>query len=157
MIFECGLAAETQVETPEGPMEIRKVAGKQIPVFTRESSGRVRFRLMRDVRLRASAVPVLKVRLDNGGWFRALPRQGVFLQNLECATLDQIRPGTLLCPAFHYPPGYRYRTDGGDEQVSAAGWQVVAIEPDGEADVYSLTVFPERCFFVSAGVLLRSD
>ncbi|MCX8072868.1 MAG: hypothetical protein N3C12_10505 [Candidatus Binatia bacterium] len=155
MDVRCGLAAETLVETPEGPMEIRKVAGKAIPVFTRDATGRVRFRMMRDVQMVATA-PVLRLRLENGAWFRAVPSQGVFLASLECVALRDLQPGTVLCAAFHYPAGYRYRTDSGEERLSVAGWQVAAVEADGEAEVFSLHVEPEQCFFVSAGVLLQS-
>lgn len=153
----CGLAADTLVETPEGPMEIRKVAGKEIPVCTRASEGRVRFRLMRNVRAIAAAAPVVQVRLDNGLSFRAVPSQEVYLANLERIALVDLRPGVALYPAFHYPRGYRYRTDAGREEESLAAWRVEAVEPSGEAEVFALRVVPEHCFFVTAGVLCASE
>ncbi|GBD26214.1 hypothetical protein HRbin30_01544 [bacterium HR30] len=155
MSFVCGLAADTLVETPDGPMEIRKVVGKQIPVFTRDATGRVRFRLMRDV-VAQPAGSVWRVRLENGASFRAVPRQGIFLTTLECVALEDLRPGSLLCAAFFYPAGYRYETSTGEERLSQAGWQVESVEPAGEAELVTLRVLPEECFFVSAGVLLRS-
>lgn len=156
MKFTCGVAVDTLVETPEGPMEIRKVVGKEIPVLTRDSAGRVRFRLMCDVVASGGPTTVLRVRLENGASFRALPMQGIFLSTLECVALEEIEPGAILCAAFHYPSGYRYRTDSGEERVSTAGWRVESVEPAGQAEVVSLRVIPEQSFFVSAGVLLRS-
>lgn len=153
----CGLAAETLVETPEGPMEIRRVAGKEIAVFTRASDGRVRFRLMRQVRPTAAAAPVITVRLDNGLWFRGVASQEVYLANLDRIPLAQLRPGMALYAAFHYPRGYKFRTDAGTEEESLAAWQVQAVEPSGEAEVFSLVVVPEHCFFVTAGVLCASE
>ena len=43
---ECALAADTKVETPEGALTIKGLAGKVVAVFTRDADGRVRFRLM---------------------------------------------------------------------------------------------------------------
>ena len=40
----CGLAAETKLETPEGAMAVRSLVDKNVSVFTREPSGRTRFR-----------------------------------------------------------------------------------------------------------------
>jgi|GEM_PF-1692565 hypothetical protein len=157
MDWLCGLAAETQVETPDGPMEIRKVAGKEIPVFSRDANGRVRFRMMRQVRCMGASEPVLRVSLENGWSFRAVPRQGVFLAEGTIVTLAELAPGVLLYPAFHYPKGYRFRTDGGEERESAHGWRVESIEAGGDAEVFSLHVPPERCFFLSAGVLCCSE
>ncbi len=151
----CGLAVDTRVETPEGPTEVRKLVGKQVPVFTRDATGRTRFRLVRDAVVLPTTA-VLRVHVENGASFRALPRQGIFLASLECVALQDLQPGQILYPAFFYPAGYHYITDTGEERVSSAGWRVEAVEAAGEAEIVSLRVTPEQCFFVSAGVLLRS-
>src|SRR5438093_1717469 len=107
----CGLAAETKVETPEGALTIRSVAGKAIVVFTRDAAGRVRFRLMQNVRQVAAQQPVVKLTLETGHSFRVAPYQVVFKSGLAVCRADALAVGDLLAPAFHYPPGYHFTDD----------------------------------------------
>lgn len=138
-------------------MAIRSVAGKTIPVFSRDPNGRTRFRPMHDVERIANAQPVLRVLLDNGLAFRASGEQRVFTRDMQLVRVAELTPGTVLTSAFHYPPGYRYRVEpGGHEEVSAGGWRVVSVEAGGEADLFSLRVPPHDCFFLTAGILCQS-
>ena len=154
---DCGLAADTKVETPEGPLTIKGLAGKTVPVFTREDGGRVRFRLMRDIVKIAEQAPVLKVALENGKSFRVAPHQVVFNKGMAAVRADSLRPGDELVPAFHFPEGYRFRDDtDASERESAASVRVTGVEPGGTADIYAFEVVPTGCFFVSAGVLCKA-
>lgn len=154
----CGLAADTKVETPEGAMAIRTVAGKAIAVFTREPSGRVRFRMMQNVRKIAEQQPVLKVVLETGQSFRIAPDQVLFKKGLSECRADSLQVGDALEPAFTYPDGYQFRDDqGGNARASTASLRVTGIEPAGTADVYSLGVHQTACFFLSAGVLCKAE
>jgi len=153
----CALAGETKVETPEGPMALRSVVGKMVPVFSRDPNGRVRFRPMLDVRPIEGPRAVIRVVLDNGLSFLAGEEQRVFPIDGEPIPVRDLTPGTVLLSAFHYPRGYRFRRADGNEEVSAGGWRVVHLERQGEAQVFSLRVPPEDCFFVTAGVLCQSE
>jgi hypothetical protein len=153
----CALAAETRVETPEGPLAIRTVAGKAIPVFTREAD-RVRFRMMLDVRKLAEQQPVLEITLETGAAFRVAPQQILFKKGMVECRADALRVGDLLVPVFHYPEHYAFTDDGdGTVKASSAGLSVVAIEPAGTADIYTFGVNRTGCFFLSAGVLGKAD
>ncbi len=153
----CALAGDTKVETPEGPMAVRSVAGKLIPVFSRDPNGRVRFRPMRDVQSIASEAPLYRVVLDNGRSFRAGAGQRVFTLEMSPVAIAELAPGTVLLSAFHYPAGYRYLRTDGHEEVSLGGWKVVQVEPAGSGELFTLRVPPENCFFVTAGVLCQSE
>jgi hypothetical protein len=154
----CALAAETKVETPEGAMVIRTVAGKAIAVFTREPSGRVRFRMMENVRKTAEQQPVLKITLENGHTFRVAPEQVLYKKGMIECRADALRVGDHLVPAFAYPEGYQFAGDtGGSQSESGASLRVIGSEPAGTADLFSLRVNPTGCFFVSAGVLCKAE
>jgi hypothetical protein len=154
----CGLAADTKVETPEGAMAIRTVAGKAIAVFTREPSGRVRFRMMQNVRKTAEQRPVLKITLETGQSFRVAPEQVLFKKDLIECRADALQVGDALEPAFSYPQGYRFHEEEtGSDQESAASLRIARIEPGGSADVYTLGVNQTGCFFLSAGVLCKAE
>jgi hypothetical protein len=154
----CGLAAETKVETPEGGLAIRTVAGKAIAVFTREATGRVRFRMMQNVRRVAEQQSVLMLTLETGHAFRVAPYQVLFKTGLVEGRADLLRAGDVLASAFHYPPGYRFRDDvSASVRESVAGLRVASIEPGGTADIYSLSVHQTGCFLLTAGVLCRAE
>jgi hypothetical protein len=154
----CGLAAETKVETPEGAMAIRTVAGKSIAVFSREPTGRVRFRMMQNVRKVGEQQPVLKLTLHNGQSFRVAPEQVLFKKGLVECRADALQVGDALEPAFTYPDGYQFRSDGeSGGRTSDASWRVTSIEAAGNADIYSLGVNQTGCFFLTAGILCKAD
>jgi len=154
----CGLAAETKVETPEGAMAIRTVVGKSIAVFSRDRMGRVRFRMMQNVRKVGEQRPVLRLTLHNGQSFRVAPEQVLFKKGLVECRADALQVGDALEPAFTYPDGYRFMSDpDGRERASDASLHVTQIEAAGTADLYSLGVNQTGSFFLSAGVLCKAD
>ena len=145
------------METPEGALTIRSVAGKAIAVFTREPAGRVRFRMMLNVRRSGEQQPVVKITLENGRSFRAGLDQVLFKKGMVECRADALTVSDELEAAFCFPEGYRYREDAGGERESAASLRVTAIEPGGTADVYALGVNQTGCFFLTAGVLCRAE
>jgi len=154
---ECALAADTKVETPEGAMAIRTVAGKGVSVFTKED-GRVRFRMMLDVRKVAEQQPVLKITLENGAAFRVAPQQVVFKKGMVEARADALQVGDPLEPTFHYPEQYEFKDDTtGVDQTSTEALLVARIEDGGTADLYTLGVNRTGCFFLTAGALCKAD
>jgi len=139
-------------------MTIRAVAGKAIAVFTREPTGRVRFRMMQNVRKIGEQQPVLKITLDSGQTFRVVGDQVLFKKGLVECRADALQLGDALEPAFTYPEGYAFKDDhDGAELASAASLRVTRVEPGGTADIYSLGVNQTGCFFLSAGVLCKAE
>ena len=66
MSTTCAVAADTKLETPEGPLTIKTVGASPTSVMTRTDDGRVRFAMSSDVRKFADAQPVLRITLENG-------------------------------------------------------------------------------------------
>lgn len=154
----CGLAAETKLETPEGAMAVRSLVDKNVSVFTREPSGRTRFRRMLDVRLLAEAQPVVRITLATGEAFRVAAQQIVYKKGMIEVRADALQPGDPLVPAFHYKESYEYRDDRtGTSVVSEHAIHVQSVEAAGSADIYSLRVNRTGNFVVSAGVLCKAE
>jgi hypothetical protein len=151
------IAADTKVETPEGSMAIRTVAGNAIAVLTKIESGTHLFRLMKDVKKLAEQQPVLRIRLDNGLSFRVGPEQILFKVGMVPTRAGDIRPGDDLEAAFHFPAGYEYKDDAGALRTSTGGLRVTIVEADGAADLYRLAVNQTGTFFLSAGALCQAD
>jgi hypothetical protein len=153
----CALAADTKVETPEGAMAIRSVAGKAISVFTSEN-GRVRFRMMLDVRKLAEQQPVLKITLENGEAFRTAPQQVLFKKGMVECRADALQTGDALEPAFHYPEQYEFTDDQrAEKHASTAALRVIKVEDGGIADLYTLAVNRTGNFFLTAGALCKAE
>lgn len=156
-VLRCGVAADTKVETPEGSMTVRACAGKAIPVLTRNAENQILFRMMREVRKVADAHPVLAVTLESGESFRVAPEQILFSADMQPIPASQLKEGAALMPAFHFPAGYQYRTDGGEERVSDHALKITRIQPGGTAEIYALGVNQTACFFLAAGVLCEAE
>jgi len=153
----CAVAADTKLETPEGPMTVAALARTPASVFTRTADGKIRFAMLREVRKLGEQQPVLRVRLASGLAFRVAASQLLFKRGAgPCAARD-LRPGDELDLGFSYPPGYSYRGDDGSEIVATGGVAVAAVEEAGQADVYGFAVNGADCFLFSAGVLGRSE
>lgn len=156
--MECALAADTKIETPEGALTVKGVAGKMVAVFTREAGGRVRFRPLRNARKVAEAQPVTRIVLENGLSFRVGAGQVLYRKGLQEARAETLVVGDELEPAFHFPAGYKFRDDAnGQERESGFAWRITRIEPGGNADLYSFAVSQTGTFFLSAGVLAKAD
>ncbi|MBI4518958.1 MAG: hypothetical protein HY699_24465 [Deltaproteobacteria bacterium] len=153
----CAVAADTKVETPEGPLAIRAAAGQTIAVLTRDDTGQHCFRLMRAVELAASQQPVLKFTLENGRSFRVGAEQVLLKAGMVEARAAEIAPGDLLAAGFCFPPSYVYRDDDGQARTSKAALCVTGVEAAGTADIYRLAVDQSGSFCLSAGVLCKAE
>ncbi|HYD50926.1 MAG TPA: hypothetical protein VEB21_21395 [Terriglobales bacterium] len=153
----CALAGDTKLETPEGALTVKSMAAKPVSIFTWEK-GRARFRMARDIRLVAEQQPVLRITLADGASFRVGPAQVLYKKGMVEARAGELQSGDELVPTFHYPEGYQFRDDrqDGATATSIAAIRVAAVEPGGEADIYSLAINVSGCFFLSAGVLAKS-
>jgi hypothetical protein len=152
----CALAADTKLETPEGPLTVKTVGASPTPVMVRGGDGRVRFIMSRDVRIIGSAQPVLRIALENGRALRLGADQLLLGPDGGERRAGDIQAGDALLAAFAFPVGYTYRTDGGDSRVSDGCITVASVADGGTADLYSLAVTPGMPFVLSCGLLGRA-
>jgi hypothetical protein len=152
----CAVAADTKLETPEGPLTVKTVGASPTSVMTRTDEGAVRF-AMSSVRKIADAQPVLRIALDNGRALRVGAEQvllGPAQREIPAAALHA---GDELLNVFVFPAGYEYRTDDGDVVRSNGTVRVTAIEPGGTADLYTVTVARTGRFVFSSGVIGKAE
>lgn len=154
---ECSaVAADTKVETPEGSMTIRAVAGQAIAVLTMKE-GKHLFRLLKNVEQIAAQQPVLRIVLENGLSFRVGPEQVVYKQGMVETRAADLKVSDALESAFHFPSGHQYKDAAGTARTSTGAWQVKSVDSGGNADVYRVSVNQTGTFFLSAGVLCKAD
>lgn len=152
----CGIAADTKLETPEGPLTMKGLANKPAPVFTLEGE-RVRFRMLKEPRLLAEAQPVLRIAFSNGSSARVAPGQLFFRKGMAATRAADLQPGDALVPLFSYREGYEYLDDLTQQAtVSDAAFHVASVEAAGTADLYTFEVNVSGCFFLAAGVLCKA-
>jgi intein/homing endonuclease len=153
----CAIAADTKLETPEGPLTIKTVGASPTAVMTRADDGVVRFAMSSDVRKVAEAQPVLRIALANGRALRVGREQILLTRDLQEVRAGDLRPGDELLDAFAFPAGYEYRTDDGETRTSQGTVTVVAVEPGGEADLFSLKVARTGRFVFSSGAIGKAE
>lgn len=153
MSAACAVAADTKLETPEGPLTMRTVAKTPCSVLTRTDQGQVRFHMTRQAEQTGVAQPVLRVRLGNGLSLRVGPEQVFYKEGMQEVLAADLRPGDELVGIFSFPPGYTYRTDDGREEVSRGTIAVSGVVPDGDADLFAFHVNQTGRFAFSAGVI----
>ena len=86
----------------------------------------------------ADAQPVVRIALDKGRALRVGVEQTLLAADGRETRAGALRVGDELLNAFAFPVGYEYRTDDGQTRTSTGAVAVVAVEPAGEADLYSL-------------------
>src|SRR5262245_1390032 len=151
------IAADTKLETPEGPLTIKTVGASPTSVMTVMDDKSIRFALSTDERKVADAQPVLRITLENGRAMRIAPQQVLLKQGFVEARAGDVRAGDELMNAFSFPEGYEYRTDAGEKLISNGTVKVTAVEPGGEADLYCLKVVRSGRFVFSSGVVGKAE
>lgn len=154
--FTAAVAADTKLETPEGPLTIKTVGASPTSVMTRNDDGSIRFAMSTEVRRVAEAQPVLRIALENGRALRVGPEQILLKEGMQEARAADLRAGDELLNAFAFPPGYEYKTDDGQTRTSNGTVKVTSVEPGGEADLYSLKVVRTGRVVFSSGVIGKS-
>ncbi len=152
----CAVAADTKLETPEGPLTVKTVGASPTPVMVRGADGRVRFAMSRDVRVVGSSLPVLRIALDNGRALRLGAEQVLLGPDGTERRAGDLQVGDALLTAFAFPVGYSYRTDSGEMRMSDGCVTVASIADGGAADVYSLAVSTGTPIVFSCGLLGRA-
>lgn len=150
------VAANTKLETPEGPITVKTVLKSPTAVMTRTDDGAIRF-AMTTPRGMSASQPVLRIVLENGKSFTVGAAQSLLKQGMQPVAAADLRPGDRLESVFVFPAGYVYKTDAGDQVESDGLIGVVAVEAAGEADVYELKVERTGRFAFSAGPLGVAD
>jgi hypothetical protein len=153
----CAVAQDTKLETPEGPLTVKTVGTSATSVMTRTDAGALRFALTVEVRKVADAQPVLRIALDNGRAFRVAADQVLLRGGMHEVRAADVRAGDALESAFAFPVGYEYRTDDGQTRVSDGTVAVRAVEPGGDADLYSFKVPRTGRFVFSCGVIGKAE
>lgn len=149
----CMVAADTKLETPEGPLTIKSVGAAPTPVMTRTAEGAVRFAMSSAVRVVAAAQPVLRLTLANGRSLRVGAEQRLLGPGAAPRRAGDLAAGDALLDVFAFPAGYTYQTDAGEARVSDGCVAITAVAAAGAADCWALSVAHTGCFVFSAGVV----
>jgi len=150
------IAADTKLETPEGPITAKTVLKSPTAVMTRTDDGAIRFAMTTPGET-TPAQPVLRITLENGKSFVVGRAQILLRKGMAPVAASDLRPGDRLEAVFVFPAGYVYKTDAGAEVESDGMIGVVAVEPAGEADVHAMAVARTGRFAFSAGALGVAD
>lgn len=147
------VAADTKLETPEGPLTMATIARAPVSVMTRNDQGVVRFAMTAAARKSDTALPMLLVSLAGGRSFRVGHGQVLLKKGMQEVRASELQPGDELESVFTFPEGYVYRTDDGAEVTSTGAARVETVEPAGLAEAYSFQINGSDRFAFSAGVL----
>ena len=155
--MSCAVAADTKLETPEGPLTMRTIAKTPCSVMTRTEDGKTRFHMIVSPEQLEAPRPVVRVQLDNGHALRVGADQVLFGDGMREVRAGELKAGDQLVGVFAFPTGYVYRADDGTEQTSRATVTVQSVAPAGEADVFRFGVNVTGRFAFSAGVLGKAE
>ena len=153
----CAVAAETKLETPEGPLTTKTILATPTAVMTRTDDRTVRFAISKEAQKSDGPQPVLRLTLSNGNSFRIGPNQVLLKYDMQEVCARDLQPGDELESVFSFPEGYEYTTDDGEKMTSKPTVTVSAVEPGGEAELYSFRVNLTGRFLFSAGVLGKAE
>jgi hypothetical protein len=133
------------------------IAKTPAALLSRTDAREVRFAMIKDVRKQDGPQPVLRITLSNGSAFRVGLDQVVLKRGMEDAAARDLRIGDELEAVFAFPDGYTYQTDDGQTATSRAALAVTAIDPAGEAELYSFGVNRTGRFVFAAGVFGKAE
>lgn len=156
------LSPEALVETIDGPVRIVELVGKVMPVLTRAPGKPFGFRMMREIRQLAEAVPLLRLRNDEGQEV-VVGADHVFVRmdGSEVRAGD-LRTGERLAQSWTYDAGYllpdaEEYAAGRRGQEWVAGVHVRSVEPAGEGPVIGLSVNETKAYYLTFGARCRAQ
>lgn len=152
----CAVAADTKLETPEGPLTVKSVGNSPTPVMVCDADGGHAFAMTSEVRVIAAAQPVLRITLESGRALRVGADQLFEAPGGAPLRAGDLKPGDALLTAFSFPVGYNYRTDAGDLRVSDGCVAITHVADGGTADLYSLRLNRGARFVFSCGLVGRA-
>jgi hypothetical protein len=156
------LAADSLIETIDGPMEIVKLLGKTIPVLTRMPGGSLGFRMMTQIREIEADVPLLELR-NSDGQVVVVGADHVFVaaDGSEVRAVD-LAAGARLESGWTYPAGYPIP----DAEEYAPELRNKPFETPvlvrrcaeaGRGAVYGASVSGTKSYFLTFGALCRAQ
>ncbi len=149
------LASDALVEAIDGPTPVGTLEGKSMPVLTRLPTGRLGFRIMGKFAKSATAVPVVRVGLENGKTVRVGAGQIFFKKGMAEVAASELRPGDALEPSWDYRDGYR-PPDLSERRPADGSLLVASVAADGEAETFSAPIRETGRFFLTCGALLKA-
>jgi hypothetical protein len=149
------LTAETLVEAIDGPAKVGALEGKSMPILTRLPNGKLGFRMMGKFVKAPSASPVVRVTFENGQDVRVGRDQVFFRKDMVEVAAGELRPGDALVPSWDYRDGYR-PPDLPEQRPADGALRVVAVAPEGEAEIFSAPIRETGRFFLTCGVMLKA-
>jgi hypothetical protein len=133
------------------------IAKTPAALLSRTDEREVRFAMIKDVRKLAAPQAVVRITLSNGSAFRVGLEQVLLKRGMEDARAADLRVGDELEAVFAFPDGYTYKTDDGQVATSRAALGITAIDPAGEAELYSFAVNRTGRFVFAAGVFGKAN
>lgn len=156
------LAADSLVETIDGPVEIVKLVGKVMPVLTRFAGGQLGFRMMTQIRELEPDADLLRLTNADGQTLR-VGKDHVFVR----AGGDEVRASELsegdeLDSGWSYPPGYELPdADEYAADVRGKEWNnpvvVRKIESGERGPLYGATVKETKSYYLTFGAKARAQ
>lgn len=156
------LAADSLVETIDGPVEIVKLVGKVMPVLTRFGDGQLGFRMMTQIRELESEAEILRLTNSDGQVLR-VGRDHVFVRPTgEEVRAHELAPGDELDSGWSYPAGYELpdaEEYAADDRGKAWKTPVVVrqIEAGEKGPLYGATVKETKSYYLTFGACSRAQ
>jgi hypothetical protein len=149
------LAPDALLEAIDGPALVGTLEGKSMPILTRLPNGRLGFRIMGKFVRSATALPIVRVGLENGRAVRVGAGQIFFKKGMVEVAASELRPGDALEPSWDYPDGYR-PPDVPERRPADGALLVSSVSPEGEAETFSAPIRETGRFFLTCGALLKA-
>ncbi len=156
------LAADSLVETIDGPVEIVKLVGKVMPVLTRFDSGELGFRMMTQIRELEPEAPLLRLTNADGQTLRVgLDHVFVRADGTEVRA-GEITEGAELDSGWSYPDGYVVPdAEEYGEGVRGKSWRppviVRGVEGGETGPLYGFSVKETKSYFLTFGARSRAQ
>ncbi len=156
------LAADSLVETIDGPVEIVKLVGKVMPVLTRFTDGQLGFRMMTQIRELEPDAELLILTNGDGQRIR-VGRDHVFVRaGGEEVRAADLAEGDELESGWTYPPGYELPdADEYGEAVRGKAWStpviVRKIDSGERGALYGFSVKETKSYFLTFGAQSRAQ
>lgn len=155
------LAADSLVETIDGPVEIVKLVGKVMPVLTRFSDGQLGFRMMTQIRELEAEADLLRITNADGQVLR-VGLEHVFVRaDGSEARASELSVGDELDSGWTYPAGYELPDAPEYGESRGQAWKqpvvVRSIDPDGTGPLYGATVKETKAYYLTFGAQSRAQ
>jgi len=156
------LAADSLVETIDGPVEIVKLVGKVMPVLTRFPSGDLGFRMMTQIREIEPEADLIRLTNADGQVLRVGADHVFVRASGEEARAREIAAGDELDSGWSYPRGYEV-PDAAEYAEDARGkaWHdpviVRTVESGERGPLYGASVKETKSYYLTFGARSRAQ